>query len=211
MDPKLWKQIKDSYASAMEVENPAGYLAGLEPDVRSHVERLLDADSEAGDFIAKPFLVERGSVALEESPDAVAVEGYTIISTIGTGGMGTVHLAERVGEGFTQRVALKLIKSGMGTDLVLRRFLVERQILAGLDHPNIARMLDGGSTADGLPYFVMEYVNGSPLREYCDGRYLDTRARVVLFAKVCDAVSYAHQKLVVHRDIKPSNIIVDEK
>ncbi|MDI1240295.1 MAG: serine/threonine-protein kinase [bacterium] len=211
MEPILWKQIKDAYASAIEMADPAEYLTGLAPNVRSHVERLLRADAEAGDFIAKPFLVEQGSVGLEESSEVAAIDGYNIISPIGTGGMGTVYLADRVGDGFTQRVALKLIKDGMGTDLVLRRFLAERQILAGLDHPNIARMLDGGSTADGLPYFVMEYVDGRPLREFCDDRSLDTRSRVELFAKLCDAVSYAHQKLVVHRDIKPSNIIVDEK
>jgi serine/threonine protein kinase len=213
MKPDLWKKIKEAYAATLDLERDerSAYVSALDPTVRPEVERLLSADSDAGDFIEKPFLIEQGSIPQSESSAPPAIDDYRILSTLGSGGMGTVYLAEQPGQGFSQRVALKLIKAGMGTDLVLRRFLVERQILAGLDHPNIARMLDGGSTSDGRPYFVMEYVEGSPLRSFCDDRSLDTRSRVALFAKVCDAVSHAHQKLVVHRDIKPSNILVDEK
>jgi tetratricopeptide (TPR) repeat protein len=119
-------------------------------------------------------------------------------------------LAEYKGEDFSRKVAVKLVKRGMDTSLVLKRFLMERQILAGLEHPNIARLIDGGSTSDGLPYFVMEYVDGENIREYCARRDVGYRERLELFLKVGDAVSYAHQKLVVHRDIKPSNILVTE-
>jgi eukaryotic-like serine/threonine-protein kinase len=109
---------------------------------------------------------------------------------------------------FEMRVAIKVIKLGMDTDTVLQRFHHERQILAGLDHPNIARLLDGGTTGEGLPYFVMEFVAGEPIDEYCRSRELSTDQRLHLFRQVCGAVSHAHQHLVVHRDIKPSNILV---
>ena len=195
-------------ASALADADRRAYLSALDEGVRPEVERLLSADDAAGDFIKQPFLQ---TVAPRTGGPSETIGPYSLIKEIGSGGMGTVYLAERSGEGFSNRVALKLIKQGMNPDVVLHRFLTERQILARLEHPNIARMLDGGSTDDGDPYFVMEYVEGSPLREYCDERDLDTRSRVELFAKVCDAVSYAHQKLVVHRDLKPSNILVDGK
>src|SRR5262249_43536919 len=136
------------------------------------------------------------------------IDDYLILEKLGEGGMGTVFLAERSGQDFKQRVALKLIKRGMDTSAVLKRFLLERQILAGLEHPNIARLFDGGSTADGLPYLVMEYVEGESIRDFCENRRLDINERLKLFAKVCAPISYAHQQLIVHRDIKPSNIIV---
>ena len=108
----------------------------------------------------------------------------------------------------TLRVAIKLVKRGMDTDFILRRFRKERQILAALDHPHIARLLDGGTTDDGLPYFVMEFIEGQPLYRYCDAHNLSIAERLRLFARVCDAVHYAHQKQVIHRDIKPSNVLV---
>ena len=205
-----WKRIKDAYSAALDLERPelANYLSRLDEDIRAEVERLISADADAGSFIENPYLVERGAV-LTDDIESTGIDGYKLVSQLGSGGMGIVYLAERLGDGFSQRVALKLIKSGTDSNVVLRRFLVERQILASFEHPNIARMLDGGSTSTGVPYFVMEYVDGSPIRSYCDDRFLDTRSRVALFAKVCDAVSYAHQKLVVHRDLKPSNILVD--
>ena len=124
--------------------------------------------------------------------------------------MGTVFLAVRDDDAFQKRVALKILKRGMDTDAIVRRFRTERQILAGLDHPNIARLLDGGTTPDGLPYLVMEYVDGMPLDRVLPKRAaLDTDARLELFLQLCAAVQYAHQNLVVHRDIKPANILVD--
>ena len=122
--------------------------------------------------------------------------------------MGTVFLAVRADDQYRKQVAIKLINRGMDTDLILRRFMMERQILANLEHPNIARLLEGGSTADGLPYFVMEYIEGQPITEYCDARQFMNAKRLELFREVCAALQYAHQNLVVHRDIKPSNILV---
>src|SRR5262249_11433822 len=127
---------------------------------------------------------------------------------IGHGGMGVVYLAVRADDHYRKRVAIKLVQRGMDVDFVIRRFRHERQILASLDHPNIARLLDGGATPSGLPYFVMEYIEGQPIDEYCDHNRLSTVERLKLFRQVCAAVQYAHQNLVVHRDIKPGNILV---
>ncbi len=215
MEVALWKRIKEAYAVAVDLplEDQDSYLAECDPSIREEVSRLLAANRGAVDFIDRPFLVEHNSIPSEPetSLEGTKIDDYLLLEVVGSGGMGTVYLAEHAGEGFSHRVAVKLIKRGMDTDVVLRRFLNERQILASLDHPNIARLVDGGSTLDGRPYFVMEYVDGTQLRNYCGDNALDTRSRVELFAKVCDAVSYAHQKLVVHRDLKPSNILVDEK
>jgi serine/threonine protein kinase len=137
-----------------------------------------------------------------------AIGPYRILRKLGEGGMGAVYLAERDDAQYKKQVAVKLVKRGMASSLIVRRFRNERQILAALDHPNIGRLLDGGSTEDGLPYFVMEYIEGKPINEYADAQNLSTAARLKLFRKVCAAVHYAHQKLVVHRDIKPSNILV---
>src|SRR5690606_34558853 len=128
----------------------------------------------------------------------------------GRGGMGTVYLAERADGAFEKEVALKLVKRGMDTDEVLRRFHRERQILAGLDHPGIARLLDGGAAADGRPFLVMERVHGEPITAWADARRLGVEARLGLFLQVAEAVGYAHRRLVVHRDLNPSNILVTE-
>ena len=133
---------------------------------------------------------------------------YELLAEIGRGGMGTVHLARRADDEFEQRVAIKLMRPGFASDLDLKRFKGERQIAAVLDHPNIARLLDGGATPEGAPYFVMEHVEGGPLLEYCHERGLSVRERLVLFRQICAAVQYAHQHLVVHRDLKPGNILV---
>jgi eukaryotic-like serine/threonine-protein kinase len=133
---------------------------------------------------------------------------YKIVRKIGEGGMGAVYLAARDDAQYKKQVAIKLVKRGMASSFIVRRFRNERQILASLDHPNIARLLDGGTSDDGLPYFVMEYIEGQSITEYADERDLSTVERLKLFGKVCAAVHYAHQKLVVHRDIKPSNILV---
>ncbi len=133
---------------------------------------------------------------------------YKIERQIGRGGMGAVYEALRADREFTKRVAIKLVKRGMDTDFILRRFRKERQILAALDHPNIALLLDGGTTHDGLPFFVMEFIEGQPLYRYSDAFQLNISERLKLFCSVCDAIHYAHQKQVVHRDIKPSNVLV---
>jgi non-specific serine/threonine protein kinase/serine/threonine-protein kinase len=133
---------------------------------------------------------------------------YRLIRELGHGGMGTVFLAVRDDDAFQKRVAIKILKRGMDSDAIVRRFRNERQILAGLDHPHIAGLLDGGTTPDGLPYFTMEYVEGQTIVEYCELRQLKTTARLQLFRKVCSAVQYAHQNLIIHRDLKPANVLV---
>ncbi|MFV1986793.1 MAG: protein kinase [Gemmatimonadota bacterium] len=133
---------------------------------------------------------------------------YRLLRQVGRGGMATVYLAERADGQWEQQVAVKVIRRGLDTDDVIRRFLAERQILSSLQHPNIARLLDGGSTEDGLPYLVLEFVEGEPITTHCDARRLRVRERLELFCDVCRAVQFAHQGLVVHRDLKPSNILV---
>ena len=215
MEPSRWNKIMDAYAYAAELAegDVEVFLDSLPADLRPEIEKLLAADRDAGDFMESPVFIDpeistKWDPTKEKHPDEI--DGYKIIEPIGIGGMGAVYLAERQGEGFSQKVALKVIKRGMDTQTVLRRFITERRILSDLEHPNIARMLDGSSTEDGVPYFVMEYVKGEPLQAYCDKRGLDIRDRLRIFSKVCAAVNYAHQKLVVHRDIKPSNILVTE-
>ena len=138
------------------------------------------------------------------------IGAYRLVRELGQGGMGAVYLAMRDDDAFHKRVALKILKRGMDSEAIVRRFRTERQILAGLDHPNIARLLDGGTTPDGLPYLVMEYVEGMPLGEFAETRQLDTNARLQLFRRLCAAVQYAHQSLVIHRDIKPANVLVSQ-
>jgi len=135
---------------------------------------------------------------------------YRILLPLGEGGMGTVYLAEQL-EPIRRRVALKVVKLGMDTSQVLARFDHERQALAVMDHPNIARIFDAGATTKGRPYFVMEYIEGAPITQYCDGKRMTTRERLALFLAVCRAVQHAHQKGVIHRDLKPSNVLVTEQ
>ncbi len=209
MDAAKWKIVKAKLAEALErpADEREQFLNGLASDIRSDVERLASAGSADG-FIDKPLFVEEAAIGSNDGRHPDQIDDYRLISEIGSGGMGTVFLAEQTGEGFSQKVALKLIKRGMDTNSVLKRFLMERQILANLEHPNIARMLDGGSTAEGGPYFVIEFVDGNEIRKYCNDNRFGLTERLVLFRKVCNAVSSAHQKLVVHRDLKPTNILV---
>jgi serine/threonine protein kinase len=209
MEPAKWKQIKTALADALELvsEPREEFISSLDPDIGAEVRRYLRAATDAGDFIATPAWIDRGLVD-QDMYHPAQVDDFRILHPIGSGGMGTVYLAEHAGDGFKQLVALKLIKRGMDTSAVLKRFLMERRILAQLDHPNIARMLDGGSTEHGLPYFVMEYVEGDEIRKYANANNLGLQERLELFRTVCAAVSSAHQRLVIHRDIKPTNILV---
>jgi serine/threonine protein kinase len=209
MEPTNWKQIKTALADAMELasESREEFVSSLDPEVGAQVRRYLRAVTDARGFMTTPALIDRGLVD-QDTYHPAQVDDFRILHPIGSGGMGTVYLAEHAGDGFKQLVAIKLIKRGMDTAAVLKRFLMERRILAGLDHPNIARMLDGGSTEDGLPYFVMEYVEGDEIRKYAKANNLRLEERLELFRTVCSAVSSAHQRLVIHRDIKPTNILV---
>ncbi len=196
------------------LERECGEDAELCLEVESRLEAFDDYDGTST-FLEGPAVApvttsgEPTRVIAERGQDQGRRIGpYRLVRTIGRGGMGSVHLAERDDAQFRQRVALKVIRQGRKSREVLQRFLQERQILAALTHPNISRLLDGGATADGEPYFVMEYVEGLPLLSYCDRNCLDTEARLRLFLDVCAAVQYAHQNLVVHRDLKPSNVLV---
>jgi len=165
-----------------------------------------------GAFIEEPIRGAAHILAADSERDLVGTSlgSYRITELIGSGGMGTVYAATRDDETFKQWVAIKVVKRGMDTRYILKRFSRERRILAGLEHPNIARMIDGGVTEGGLPYFVMEYVEGGrPITDYCAERQLSIPDRVRLFRQVCDTVQYAHRKLIVHRDIKPGNILVN--
>jgi serine/threonine-protein kinase len=181
------------------------------PELRAETESLLISYEQAGDFM--DGLDARCGAALLDGAAAPGADGrragpYRLLRELGRGGMGVVYLAERVEGGFEQRAAIKLLKRGMDSEAILRRFLRERQILASLEHPSVARLLDGGVTEEGQPYFAMEYVDGRPLIEYCRARGLGVEARLRLFEEACRAVQHAHGKLVVHRDLKPSNMLV---
>lgn len=163
------------------------------------------------DFIETPpvtFAAEALPTGENDRFEGKRIGAYRLLREIGRGGLGTVYLAARADDAYQKEVAIKLLRRGLDTEDILRRFRNERQILADLDHPNIARLIDGGTSDDGLPYFVMEYVEGESILAYCDAHQLSTAERLNLFRKVCAAVTYAHQHLVIHRDLKPSNILV---
>jgi serine/threonine protein kinase/tetratricopeptide (TPR) repeat protein len=214
MTPERWQQLKQIFQSALE-RNPAERSAFLkqacagDEALRCEVESLISSHDQAGDSI-EAMAVEAATEMLANDRAIVGkqIGHYQVLSPIGHGGMGTVYLAERADGQYRKKVAIKLIRRGMDADFIIRRFRNERQILADLDHPNIARLLDGGATEDGLPYFVMEYIDGMPVDLHCDANCLPTRERLKLFQRVCSAVHYAHQRSIVHRDIKPSNILV---
>jgi non-specific serine/threonine protein kinase/serine/threonine-protein kinase len=214
MTAEFWANVRALVESAMLV--PAGdrskFLAAQEPDaaVRAEAEELLRFDPQANEI----FAVENQPVNFSASIADASLAGHLIghyrpVGEIGRGGMGTVYLAERADGTYEQRVALKVLQDSVSTPRLVERFEEERRILARLSHPGIARLLDGGLTPDGRPYFVLEYVDGRPIDVYCDEEELDTTARLRLFLKVADAVHSAHQQLVLHLDLKPANILVE--
>ncbi|MBY0460532.1 MAG: serine/threonine protein kinase, partial [Gemmataceae bacterium] len=209
------------FGRAVELESAAQRKAYLDeacagaPDVRDRVEALLRAHEAAGGFLQPAAAGPADTANYGPSPEApgTVVGPYKLLEKIGEGGMGEVWVADQM-ESIKRRVALKLIKPGMDSRGVLARFEAERQALAVMDHPNIAKVLDAGTTPDGRPYFVMELVKGTPITEFCDIRKLTPKERLELFVPVCQAIQHAHQKGVIHRDIKPSNVLValhDEK
>jgi tetratricopeptide (TPR) repeat protein len=203
--PERWAEVGRVFDAAHELplEGRASFLNGLEDaELRSEVESLLTALDGRESFLERPE-AERFHAAAPKR-----VGPYEVLREIGRGGMGVVYEAIRRDQGFERSVAIKVVKRGMDTDFILRRFESERRILGSLDHLNIARVLDGGSTEDGLPYFVMELIEGEGVLAYCARRELGVRERLELFRRVCSAVQYAHQRLVIHRDIKPANILV---
>jgi len=214
-----WARVKELFEAAADLSpNARGALLKRECDgddaLRREVESLLDSDAQTDAFIELPVLEMPRDLFPEPTEESLAGRqfgAYQVIREIGRGGLGAVYLAARSDDEYRKQVAIKLVRRGLDTEDILRRFRNERQILAQLDHPNIARLIDGGTTQDGLPYFVMEYVEGEPIGGYCDTHGLATSERLNLFRKVCAAVTYAHQNLVIHRDLKPSNILVTQE
>lgn len=214
MTPEELRQIRDLYEKALRLDGSAldqfleaecqGQMSG-QASVREEVERLLEAQRRIPTWLNRPAL---GAFAAVPRMEGRQIGGYTLVREIGRGGMGCVYLAERSDGAFQKQAAIKLVLPSPHTATVIARFQHERQILASLDHPNIARLLDGGLTEEGWPYFVMEFVDGQPIDRWCDARKLNVSQRIELFRGVIAAVQYAHQHLVVHRDLKPGNIYV---
>ncbi|GAB5533914.1 MAG: hypothetical protein Rubg2KO_01630 [Rubricoccaceae bacterium] len=211
--PVSWPRVKALFEDALEqpARERSSWLDDAcegDADLRVAVERLLAAENTAEDYFGA-FARDLGT----GDPDALPLPGrigpWQVVREVGRGGMGQVLLAERADGLFDQRVAIKLVHPGLAPDLIAR-FRAERRILAGLEHPGIARLLDGGQAPDGRPYLAMEYVDGEPVTVYADRKRLSIDARLDLFEQICEAVAYAHRHLVVHRDIKPSNVLVAE-
>jgi len=212
LTPERWSRVKTLFDEACErpVEERAAFLdeaCAEEAELRGEVEALLRSDEAAPGFLDTPAAVITGAVI---GRPVRQVGPYSIVREIGRGGMGAVYLATRADSEYRKDVALKILPLGLDSELAQERFRNERQILASLQHPYIAALYDGGTTEDGLLYFVMEYVRGENVLDYCDRRRLSIAARLELFRKICSAVQYAHQNLVIHRDIKPGNIFVTE-
>jgi serine/threonine protein kinase/tetratricopeptide (TPR) repeat protein len=224
MDPERWKQVEALCQAALEREGSERVaflltVCGGDKSLLREVAALLAHETAAQKFMEAPAVqvMVRALAEAETEPLSRAevhhtligktISHYRILEKLGSGGMGTVYRAVRADD-YEQQVAIKLLNRGLDTDFLLGRFRSERQILARFEHPNVARLLDGGSTEDGDPYFVMEYVQGGALDEYCDSHKLTVSERLRLFRTICSAVQYAHQNLIVHRDLKPSNILV---
>jgi eukaryotic-like serine/threonine-protein kinase len=220
IDPQRWDHLKTILGEALEQNSSAARIALVEKRCGQDTDLLEEAESLLAE--AEALLRERTDSFEDCAQNAAAtfwqegpprggerVGAYVIVRELGRGGMGTVFLAERADGQFEKQVAIKILNRGADTAEILRRFREERQILARLDHPNIARLLDAGTTDDGLPYFIMDYIVGAPVTRFAVAQKLSTRQRLELFLKICAAVEFAHRNLVVHRDIKPSNILAN--
>jgi serine/threonine protein kinase len=217
MKAERWKQVRAVLDQAIAIASSerASFLDEVcadDRELRNEVESLLSSHEAAGSvFLNNPAVDLRSALpdVLQKS-DRVGrrIGVYQIMEELGHGGMGEVYRAVRADGQYDKQVAIKVVRGGFDSSFVLERFRHERQILASLDHPNIARLHDGGTTEDGVPYLVMELIEGTPIDQYCKEHNLDIPQRLQLFNQVCSAVQYAHQRLVIHRDIKPSNILV---
>src|SRR4051794_6804271 len=217
MTREEWQRIKEILHTALDVPTAerAQYLDSAcngDLQLRKEVESLLASHEEAGTFIEEPVAAApKLTPPLDNLGIGSDLGPYRIVQLIAEGGMGAVYQAVRVDDLYRKVVAIKVIRRGLFGEFSLRRFDIERQILAHLDHPNIAKLLDGGTTPDGRPFFVMDFIAGTPIDEYCDAHQLSVRQRLDFFLTVCSAVHYAHQNLVIHRDLKPQNILVTEE
>jgi non-specific serine/threonine protein kinase/serine/threonine-protein kinase len=231
MNPERWARVEEIFQEALDCPpaERASFIeeqCGSDSELRAQIENLVGNHSTGNPFLESPIwtdslffrttLKDKIAESIEDEIDFAderdtifgqRIGAYWLEREIGRGGMGIVFLATRA-EDFRQKVAIKIVKRGMDTDFILRRFRQERQVLAALEHPNIARLLDGGTTEDGRPFLVMEYIEGLPIDRFCDEHKLTISARLKLFREVCAAVAYSHQRLIIHRDIKPSNVLV---
>ncbi|MBI3682232.1 MAG: protein kinase [Acidobacteria bacterium] len=212
MTPELWRKVEPVVAEALNLPHAerAAYVACVcdgEPEIRAEVDLLLAEAERDSPLKTLEWVATAGG---EEALAGKRAGPYRLVERIGEGGMGVVYRAERDDDAYRKQVAIKLIAGAASSGEMLRRFRSERQILAALEHPNIARLLDGGVSGDGLHYIVMELVEGVPITDYCERRDLSVRERMRLFRTVCSAVHFAHQRLVVHRDLKPGNVLVGE-
>lgn len=220
MEPERWQRLEELFFAGLELDaaGRAGLLAradGEDPELAREVAAMLAAhDSGEGQGIERFLLVDppetRPGVHLNTRL-GTQVGAYRLVELIGRGGMGEVYLAERADGEFQQRVAVKLLRAGLDSAQAIARFRAEREILARLEHPHIARLLDGGVTEEGLPFLAMEFVQGEPITHFCEAKKLSIEERLRLFVDVCRAIDFAHRSLVVHRDLKPSNILVTER
>src|SRR5437667_8021886 len=220
MKAELWQQVREilDQAIALPANERSAYLdktCNGDSALHEEVESLLRSHEDAGSiFLKNPAVDLKGSVAAAppvQSRVGRRIGVYQIVEEIGHGGMGEVYRGVRADGQYDKQVAIKLVRVGLDTAYIQERFRQERQILASLDHPNIAPLHDGGTTDDGIPYLVMELIAGTPIDQYCEVHDLTIGDRLQLFNQVCAAVQYAHQRLVIHRDIKPSNILVTAK
>jgi non-specific serine/threonine protein kinase/serine/threonine-protein kinase len=211
-----WRRVKDLFAAALEASPPerAAMLARAareDSSLAAEAASLLQAHEDGGLFLEDLVASESREILAEESGESWVgrrVGPYEIVRPLGRGGMGLVFLGRRADEEFQRQVAIKFMRAVLPSEEILRRFRAERQTLANLAHPNIARLLEGGRTPEGMPYLVLEYIEGEPIDAYCESRQLSVEERLRLFRTVCDAVQHAHRNLVIHRDLKPGNILV---
>jgi eukaryotic-like serine/threonine-protein kinase len=216
MTPERWSAIREIFDAVVELppEHRAKALeqgCGGDPALRAELEAILEHSERAPAFVDEPLFTGRKGAPAEDAGDALLgrrIGAYLVESTIASGGMGTVYRGSRADQQFYKQVALKVVKRGMDSGEIVRRFSTERQILANLNHPNIVALLDAGVLEDGRPYLVMELVDGTPIDRYCRAHRLSVTARIELVLRVCAAVHHAHQHLLVHRDLKPGNILV---
>lgn len=216
MTPRRWQQIEEIFHQAVELasDQRISFLDRAcedDTELRREVESLLAGEEDTQTTLMSTVILAAAQSLSKDRPDEFVgrrIGSYRITGIIGQGGMAEVFRAVRDDDQYQKQVAIKLIQRGMVSNFTLSRFRYERQILASLEHPNIARLLDGGTTEDGMPYFVMEYIEGQPITEYCVSNKLSVRERLNLFSNVCEAVQHAHRNLIIHRDLKPSNILV---
>ncbi|MEZ5289136.1 MAG: serine/threonine-protein kinase [Vicinamibacterales bacterium] len=209
MDPARWAIVKAEFARvrALPADARPAALADMGADIGAEVASLLAALDRAMPALDGERIGPVASIG-DAAPPRQRIGPWRVLDTLGRGGMGVVYRCERQADDVVLRAAVKVVAGVADSSDVARRFRAERRILASLDHPGIARLLDGGTTDDGLPYFALEYVDGVPVTDYAATHTLDVRARLALFRRIGDAVAFAHRRLVVHRDIKPGNILV---